>query len=538
MKRFAQLYSELDSTNSTLAKLAALERYFRDAAPADAAWAAYFLMGNKPRQVVPSRRLYELAAELGAIPAWLMDECYETVGDLAETVALVLPRAEAESDASLRTWVEERLLPLASASDEARIVALRRAWQELDGVARLVWNKLITGEFRIGVSARSVVRALATVTGIDSAVIAHRLAGNWQPSAQNFLALMSTQGDEGASSRPYPLFLAHPLDGDPAILGEIKDWQIEWKWDGIRAQLIRRQDAVFLWSRGDALINDTFPDLVAAGRSLPDGTVIDGEIVVWQNEQAAPFNALQKRLGRKTPGKAMLAQAPAALIAYDMLEMNAQDIRMRPLVERRGQLEALLMRPETSGSLRLSPTLSVGDWTALQVLRAQSRTLGVEGMMIKRRDSAYGVGRVRGAWWKWKIEPYTIDAVIIYAQRGHGKRAGLYTDYTFGVWDDGALVPFAKAYSGLTDFEIREVDRFVREHTIDRFGPVRVVEPTLVCELAFEAIQRSTRHKSGIAVRFPRIARLRSDKQAQDADSLQSVRALLDSEASPVRTAW
>jgi DNA ligase-1 len=528
VKRFAQLYSELDSTNSTLAKLAALERYFRDSEPEDAAWAVYFLMGNKPRQVVPSRRLYELAGEIAELPAWLMDECYEAVGDLAETVAHVLPAAQSESDTPLSTWVEQRLLPLAGANDEERVAGLRRAWRELDGSARLVWNKLITGEFRIGVSARSVVRALAAFTGIDPAIMAHRLTGDWKPSRESYLALVSLEGEQGETSRPYPLFLAHALEAEPETLGDSAAWQVEWKWDGIRAQLIKRGGAVYLWSRGDDLINDTFPELVSAGATLADGTVIDGEIVVWQENRAAPFNTLQKRLGRKTPGKALLAQAPASLIVYDLLELAGRDVRMEPLAERREQLENVLAAPGISESLRVSPVLRAAGWDELKALRSESRALGVEGMMLKRRDSAYGVGRVRGPWWKWKIEPYTVDAVIIYAQRGHGRRASLYTDYTFGVWDEGALVPFAKAYSGLTDAEIREVDRFVREHTLEKFGPVRVVEPALVCELAFEAIQRSTRHKSGIAVRFPRIARLRPDKQPKDADTLESVRALLE----------
>ena len=529
MKRFAQLYSELDGTNSTLAKLAALERYFRDAAPEDAAWAVYFLTGNKPRQVVPSRRLYELAGEIARLPQWLMDECYEAVGDLAETVAHVLPPAQAQSDEPLSAWVEQRLLPLAGATDEERIAGLTRAWRELDGTARLVWNKLITGEFRIGVSARSVVRALAALSGVDAKIVAHRLAGKWRPTRESYLALVSAEGEQGEGSRPYPLFLAHALEGDPAqTLGDSAQWQIEWKWDGIRAQVIRRGGAVYVWSRGDELINETFPDLVAAAATLPEGTVVDGEIVVWLDDRAAPFNALQKRLGRKAPGKAMLAQAPATLVAYDLLELDAKDIRMQPLAERRERLETLLARTGISPALRVSPVVRAADWNELGALRATSRELGVEGMMVKRRDSAYGVGRVRGAWWKWKIEPYTVDAVIIYAQRGHGRRASLYTDYTFGVWDNGALVPFAKAYSGLTDEEIREVDRFIREHTIEKFGPVRHVEPFLVCELAFEAIQKSSRHKSGIAVRFPRIARLRRDKQPRDADTLETVRALIE----------
>ena len=556
MKRFAQLYAELDGTNSTNAKLAALGRYFRDAPPEDAAWAVYFLTGNKPRQVVPSRRMYELAAEVSATPTWLMEECYEAVGDLAETVAHVLPPAVNESDAPLSTWVEERLLPLAGATDEERAHGLKRAWSELDGTARLVWNKLITGEFRIGASARSVTRALAAISGLDAAVIAHRLAGAWQPSAERFRALISPDGEQGETSRPYPLFLAYAFEGDPATLGDIREWQIEWKWDGIRGQLIRRGAEVHLWSRGDDLIDDSFPELIDAGASLPPGTALDGEVVVWEggraasfnaprqtiasaaldsgiavweDGRAASFNALQQRIGRKSPGKALIAKAPATLIAYDLLELHGEDLRAKPLTERRALLESLLA--SAPPCIRLSPLVEATDWDALARKRAASRDLGVEGVMLKRRDAPYGVGRVRGPWWKWKIEPYTIDAVLMYAQRGHGRRASLYTDYTFGVWDQGALVPFAKAYSGLTDAEIRKVDSYVREHTLEKFGPVRVVSPDIVCELAFEGIQRSTRHKSGIAVRFPRIARLRPDKKPSEADSLDTIRSLLDGES-------
>jgi len=526
VKRFARLYSELDTTNSTTIKLQALERYFREAPPQDAAWAVYFLTGNRLRRTVPSRRLYELATDLARLPGWLMDECYEAVGDLAETVALVLPPPLQQTQASLSVWVEERLAPIAAAADDAeRMQRLTQAWMELGGAERLVWNKLITGEFRVGVSARSVVRALASVSGLDPAIVAHRLAGTWQPTAENFAALVSPECGVRAASSPYPLFLAHALEGDPADLGPLQDWQAEWKWDGIRAQLIHRDDAVYLWSRGDELISNAFPELVQAGRALPPGTVVDGEIVVWSGDTPAPFTALQKRLGRKAPGRSLLAQAPAVLIAYDLLEQGGEDVRALPMRERRARLEALLER-DAPASVRLSPLVQACDWDELRALRAGSRERGVEGMMLKRRDAAYGVGRVRGPWWKWKIEPYSVDAVIIYAQRGHGRRASLYTDYTFGVWHEGALVPFAKAYSGLTDAEIREVDRFVREHTREKFGPVRVVEPAIVCELAFEAIQLSKRHKSGIAVRFPRIARLRRDKRPEDADSLDTVRAL------------
>ena len=527
MKRFAQLYCELDGTNSTLGKIAALERYFSDAAPADAAWAVYFLSGNKPRQVVPSRKLYALAADIADLPMWLMDECYEAVGDLAETVAHVLPAATLPSDLSLAAWVEERLLPLGGASDEERKQSLAQAWSELDGFERLIWNKLITGEFRIGVSLRSVTRALSKVSGIEQEVIAHRLAGAWRPTGESYLALISPDGEQGEASRPYPLFLAYALETDPAAtLGDIADWQMEWKYDGIRGEVVCRGGGVYLWSRGDDLINDSFPDLVAAGAALPEGTVIDGEIVVWRDGKAAPFNALQQRLGRKAPAKALLERSPAGLIAYDLLEDGGIDVRGMPLTARRERLEAIVSGLPQESSIRLSPLVPAQTWDEAAQIRAASRDRGVEGMMLKRRDSGYGVGRTRGSWWKWKVEPYTVDAVLLYAQRGHGRRASLYTDYTFGVWDGATLVPFAKAYSGLTDAEIREVDRYIREHTLEKFGPVRAVTPAIVCELAFEGIQRSTRHKCGIAVRFPRILRLRPDKTAGEADRLETVRAL------------
>jgi len=527
MKRFARLFAELDGTNSTLGKLAALERYFREADHGDAAWAVWFLTGHRPRQVVPSRQMFALAGRIAELPEWLMDECYETVGDLAETVAHVLPAATQPTDHSLSHWIEARLLPLRDTPDEAREAALQQAWSELDGTARLVWNKLITGEFRVGVMARTVTRALGNLVGIDPAVVAHRLAGTWHPTPENFRALLSADGAVALGSQPYPMFLAHALTEPPASLGDIADWQVEWKWDGIRGQLIKRGGQVWVWSRGEELINDAFPDLVAAASRLPDGTVLDGEIVVWREERVAPFNALQQRLGRKTPSRALLERAPAAFIAYDVLEQGGRDARALMLVERRALLEQLLSAQIAGSPLRLSPLITATGWDDLAAQRVACRELGVEGMMLKRRDAPYGVGRMRGPWWKWKIEPFTVDAVLMYAQRGHGKRASLYTDYTFGVWDEGALVPFAKAYSGLTDAEIRSVDDYIRSHTLEKFGPVRVVSPDIVCELAFEGLQRSTRHKSGIAVRFPRIARLRQDKKPAEADTLQALHSLL-----------
>jgi DNA ligase-1 len=531
VKQFSELYTLLDETTKTSEKVAAMADYFSAAPPGDAAWAAYFLSGRKPRQIVPNRKLVEWAIEEAGIPDWLFAESYDTVGDLAETITLLLPEGSGEQDLSLQEWVEGRLLPLAAAGEEAQKEAMKQAWRELDSRGRFVLNKLITGAFRVGVSQRLVIQALAQASGVDAKGIAHRLMGEWEPTAEFFQHLVASEGGDHALSRPYPFFLAYPLEGDPQEqLGEIGDWQVEWKWDGIRAQLVRRQGQTFLWSRGEELVTDRYPEVVAASQGLPNGTVLDGELLPWKDGKVLPFALLQQRIGRKTLGPKLLAEVPVIFLAFDLLERQGEDVRARPFQWRRDRLEALLdsLRSET---LLLSDLVGAESWEAVASLREGSRDRGVEGFMIKRSSSTYQVGRRRGDWWKWKVDPYTVDAVLIYAQQGSGKRAGLYTDYTFALWDDqGQLVPFAKAYSGLTDEEIRQVDAFVRRNMLERFGPVRSVKPELVFELAFEDIRRSSRHKSGIAVRFPRILRWRQDKPASEADSLETLRALLPDE--------
>lgn len=528
MKDSAQLYVQLDDTTSTNAKLAAMQAYFSRAKPADAAWAVYFLSGHKPRQVVPTRKLLLWAAESALIPEWLAAESLDAVGDLAETVSLLIPAPEYSDDAPLHIWVEQRLLPLREMPENEQREALQLAWRELDAAQRLVWNKLIAGSFRVGVSQQLVMRALAAVSGLDIKVVAHRLMGTWTPSAAFFESLIAATDADIAQSQPYPFFLCYALDQPVEALGPIEDWLAEWKWDGIRAQLVRRAGESFIWSRGEELVGERFPEIVASAAALPDGTVIDGEILCWAEGRVLPFAKLQRRIGRKKLTRALLEETPAVLMAYDLLEFAGADIREQPLIRRREQLERLLADFPASGAITLSPLVAARDWQALARLREASRQHQVEGFVLKHRDSTYGAGRRRGPWWKWKIDPYSIDAVLIYAQSGHGRRASLYTDYTFGIWRDGELVSFAKAYSGLSDAEIREVDHFVRANTIERFGPVRAVKPELVFELAFESIQRSTRHKSGIAVRFPRIARWRRDKTPAEADSLGAIEALLD----------
>ena len=523
MKAFADLYTALDETTRTGEKVGALVRYFAAAAPADAAWAVYFLSGRKPRQAVPSKRLRLWGRELAGIPEWLFDETYHHVGDVAETIALLLPPAVAASDRPLAEWVETRLLKLRELPEDEQKAAVTAAWRELDAGQRFVWNKLITGEFRVGVSQLLVTRSLAKVAGLDTDTVAHRLMGTWEPTPAFYADLVAADAADAEVSRPYPFFLAHPLEGPPAALGPPAEWQAEWKWDGIRAQVVRRGGRSFVWSRGEELVTDRYPELAALADGLPAGTVIDGEILPWAGDRVMPFAALQKRIGRKTVGKKLLADVPVTLMAYDLLEDAGADLRDRPLSERRARLEDLAR----AHPFELSPRIPFESWDELAVERRASRGRGVEGMMLKRRAAPYRVGRVRGDWWKWKVEPFTADAVLIYAQQGHGKRSGLFTDYTFGVWDGGALVPIAKAYSGLTDAEIREVDAFVRRNTTEKFGPVRTVKPELVFELGFEGIQASPRHKSGIAVRFPRMLRRRTDKTPAEADTLERVKALL-----------
>ena len=573
MKAFAALYAELDASTATAHKVEAMRRYFAAAPPADAAWAAYFLAGGKPRQTVPTAVLRAAASEAAGVDDWLFEACYQAVGDLAETIAHVLPLpADAgtarSDDADLAVCIEERLLPLRGQPPEAQVQALRAWWQQLDGAQVFLLVKLIGGGFRVGVSKLLVQRALALAAGLDAKLVAQRMMGytdaRTPPTAARFAALIAAPAPAGSRSaaddgQPYPFFLAHALDASQADfdarLGPPIDWLVEWKYDGIRAQAVKRGGRVWLWSRGEELVSESFPDALRALATLPDGTVLDGELLVWPEgaAQPAPFALLQKRLNRKTLGAKLLADAPVRFIAYDLLEDDGADCRAQPQAERRARLEQRLH----GGAVALSPRVDAPDWAAYAALREQSRARGVEGFMLKHRSAAYGSGRTKaaGTWWKWKIDPMSVDGVLIYAQAGHGRRASVYTDYTFAVWSRPpadaaeaqavveaiarrepmanvaggglALVPFTKAYSGLTDDEFARVDRTIRATTLEKFGPVRAVKPSLVFELGFEGIQRSTRHKSGIAVRFPRMLRIRDDKPLHEADTLQTLQRLI-----------
>ncbi|MCP9777535.1 MULTISPECIES: ATP-dependent DNA ligase [unclassified Cyanobium] len=543
MRRFADLYSALDASSGTQARVDALVAYFSGVDAADGAWALHVLLGKQGKRLITGRRLRQICLEESPLPEWLFDDCYAHVGDSAETITLLWAQMEAGASEplhhSLHHWMEQLLPAAAALEGSEQAEAVRQLWRGLCRSELLVANKLLTGGLRVGVAQGLVVRALARLSGLEEAQLQHRLMGGFKPSAAALTALLApAEVAEAVPSRPYPFYLASPLEQQPA--GLASDWQAEWKFDGIRGQLIRRANEVFLWSRGEELISAAFPELLAAAGCLANGTVLDGEILVWPagSDQPAPFAQLQRRLGRKAPGRKLLAECPAAFVAYDLLELGGDDLRQRPLSQRRSALEDLLQElPETTPTptarlLRLSPRLPLTAWEQLEPLRQQAASAAAEGLMLKGLASPYLAGRKRGHWWKHKRDPYTLDAVLLYAQAGSGRRANLLTDYTFGLWDrqpgpEGELVSFAKAYSGLNDGEITELDRWIRSHTTERFGPVRAVQPLQVFELAFEGLQRSSRHKSGIAVRFPRIARWRQDKPAAEADTLATALALL-----------
>ncbi len=529
MRQFSTLYEALDATTSTSAKVAAMRDYFAAASPQDAAWAVYFLSGRRLKRLIGPATLQRWLGAHSGLPLWLVDESYAAVGDLAETIALLIPRNDSSAtnreELSLDSWIKNRLLPLATLSLEEQESNVTQWWRDLDTHQCFILNKLLTGALRVGVSQTLVERAVAEASSATRQVIAHRLMGTWEPTADFWTSLTAREEQETLASRPYPFCLASPLEEQPEALGNRDDWVIEWKWDGIRAQLIRRNHDCFIWSRGEELITERFPEIVTAAKDLPEGCVLDGEIVVWGDTGVRPFGELQKRIGRKKLSAAILGSLPVHFLAYDLLEEGGTDIRTAPLEERRNRLVGLL--EEHRGVLDLSPTVTSESWKTLRQLRSESRARNVEGFMLKHRSSPYGTGRKKGVWWKWKVDPYTFDGVLIYAQAGSGQRANLFTDYTFAVWSDGQLLPVAKAYSGLTNEEIAEVDRWIRQNTVERFGPVRSVRPELVFEIAFEAINASKRHKAGVAVRFPRINRWRRDKQAPDADSVAQLRTLL-----------
>jgi DNA ligase-1 len=539
MRSFAALFLALDETNKTNEKVKVLKDYFNSVPDSDKMHMLALFAGRKPKRQINATLVRRWAIEASNIPVWLFEESYHVVGDLAETMALLMPMHTGNSSKTLTDWIAE-INNLADKSEEEKKIWLLASWAMLDSSERFVFNKLLTGGFRVGVSQNLVVKALAEISGLEAATLTHRLMGNWMPETYSYAQLVQEQGSSDDISRPYPFFLAYPIQETSEkqksaaelkiALGDETEWQAEWKWDGIRAQLIKRGGKIFIWSRGEDLATEKFPELHPFLNALPDGTVLDGELLSFKNNAPLPFNVLQTRIGRKNLSRKILEESPVAVIAYDCLEYSGEDIRYKTQAERRELLEALQGQTPFPELFRLSALILFDTWDELGAMRGQSRAMIAEGIMLKRKNAPYQTGRKRGDWWKWKIDPLSVDAVMIYAQKGHGRRADLYTDYTFAVWDGDKLVPFAKAYSGLTDAEINKVDYFIKRNTLEKFGPVRTVKPELVFEIGFEGINRSTRHKSGIALRFPRILRWRLDKPKEEADTLESLKALLDRE--------
>ena len=527
MKDFAALYAQLDQTTKTNAKVAALTAYFAsDTVPAaDKLWTVALFSGRRPRRTITATRLREWAAEKAGLPLWLFEESHGVAGDLSETISLILPPATQESDQPLAHWIA-RLKELSALPEEARKQGILDAWDSLPGPERFLFTKLLTGSFRVGISQTLMTRALAQATAQPETEVAHRLMGDWRPDTTTWARLLHEGEARDDTARPYPFYLAYQLDA-PEDLGDPAQWFAERKWDGIRGQLILREGKHHLWSRGEDLITDRFPELARAIDWLPHGTVLDGEILAWDADRPMTFNALQPRIGRKTVPKALLTTAPVVLMAYDLLEQGGNDIRPTPFADRRQRLEALLQDLPPEAPLRLSPPVPFQTLDDLRTERLRAREEGAEGLMLKRLSSPYGTGRKKGDWWKWKVDPLTIDAVMVYAQAGSGRRANLFTDFTFAVKSGNELVPFTKAYSGLTDAEFRQITAWVNKHTVQRFGPVRQVEPQQVFEIGFEGIQASPRHKSGVALRFPRMLRWRHDKPVDEIDTLDTLKEIL-----------
>ncbi|MDQ3072122.1 MAG: ATP-dependent DNA ligase [Bacteroidota bacterium] len=526
MKAFAHLFYELDQTNKTNEKVEVLVNYLKIAPDEDKLWMLSLFTGRRPRRIVNSTRIREWAAEFAGIPQWLFDECYTIVGDLSETISLLLPPPTRESNETLTYWIHY-MEALAPKNEDERKEAIFAAWNSLTQQERFVFSKLTSSTFRVGVSQSLVIRALSKHSGVPVAVLTHRMMGKWHPNKASYAALTGDDSNNEDVSRPYPFYLAHAIESDPSVLGNPSDWSAEWKWDGIRAQLIKRKGELFIWSRGEDLITDRFPEFQLLKSKLPDGCVLDGELLPYAEGKVLSFNILQTRIGRKNLTAKSLKEAPVVLFAYDLLEWEGNDIRERPLAERQSLLHNLINDYRLSPLVQVSPAVEFNDWKDLATQRLLSREHSAEGLMLKRKASPYLAGRKRGDWWKWKIDPLSIDAVLIYANRGTGRRANLYTDYTFAVWNQGQLISFAKAYSGLTDKEIDELDKWIRQNTVQKFGPVRTVKPHHVFEIGFEGIQASGRHKSGVAVRFPRILRWRRDKPVEEADTMAHLRSIL-----------
>ncbi|WP_027372285.1 ATP-dependent DNA ligase [Chryseobacterium sp. UNC8MFCol] len=525
MRHFAELINALETTNKTNAKIDAIIDYLERAPDDDKVWFIALFTGKRPKRNVNTNYMKEWALEITKLPLWLFQESYSSVGDLGETLSLILPPPGEKIDRTLSQWMND-IVDLKNKTEAGKKEFVLQSWNGLDYTERLIFNKLIGGSFRIGVSDKTLINALTKFSGQESSALMHSLMGKWLPDETSFRELITAENINPDDSKPYPFCLAYPLEKALDELGEPGEWMAEYKWDGIRGQIIRRNDEIFIWSRGEELITEQFPEIVETVKNMKGSFVLDGEILAVKDDKVLNFNELQKRLNRKTLTKKMLSEIPVQVFAYDLLELENNDLRDKPISGRRAMLEELLLN-ENPENIRISTIVDFEKWDELDAIRESSRSVNSEGLMLKQKRSPYHAGRKKGDWWKWKINPFTIDAVLIYAQKGSGRRSAYYTDYTFAVKNGDSLVTIAKAYSGLTDKEIMEVSRFVTKNAIEKFGPVRTVKAELVFEIAFEGIGFSNRHKSGVALRFPRIVRWRKDKTVNEIDDLEEIKKLI-----------
>ena len=556
-RSFGNLINNLEQCNSTKKKINLISVFIKDIDPRDGSWILLLLMSSRQKRVITGRRLKDILQASFRMPSWLIDDCFAQVGDSAETISLLWPQLKSElTDANiecsevynklfnepkeskpLHWWMETLLPAIKDATETTQNRLILKLWSDIADQDHYLTNKLITGGFRNGVSKGLVVKSIAKAYKLDESTVLERLMkpieinNIWFQELTHPVSINRT--DRGAI--PYPFYLASPVEIEKIKETPPADWRLEYKWDGIRGQLIKRDTGAYLWSRGEELVNHVFPEIIEMAENLPDGTVLDGEILCWQKDVRKPmaFASLQRRLGRKTVNKKLLKECPTVFLAYDILEHKSIDIRAYNLRDRLKLLESVQLN-YNHPCLVIDNEKEFAEWEELIQLRDRARLEGAEGLMIKKISSHYLSGRKRGYWWKYKHDPMTLDAVLIYAQAGTGKRANLFTDYTFALWDnsnknskDRKLVTFAKAYSGLNNSELMELDKWIRTHTIERYGPTRVVEQKQIFEIAFEGVMESKRHKCGLAVRFPRIHRWRIDKPVMEADCIEQAQALL-----------
>jgi len=540
LNNFSELFLNLDSSNSTNNKIEVLKNYFLSNDPIDNSWAIYLLTGKSNKRFISGRYLKNLFSELYEYPVWLIDTCYLKVGDSAEVITLLLKnkstsRKKVLLNISLNELLSKTIPDLSKLNDEEKNFKIKNMWETLPEDNHLIFNKILTGTFRVGVSIGLITKSISKLINIDEEIISHRLMGNFEPSIDSYEFLINKNINlQELNSKPFPFLLANTIE-DKIFKHSINDFQFEWKYDGIRMQLIKRSGNVSLWTRGQELVNDSFPELVDKMSHIKDDFVLDGELLVWNfKEQIAfDFSLLQKRINRKSPTRSIQIKYPIIFIAYDLLEINGRDIREIKLENRRIELEKYFSKWHNKTENNISAIFKIcnlifpKDWPDALNYKEKSRENNTEGLIIKKKTSIYSSGRKRGIWWKYKVDPMQLDAVLIYAKGGSGRRAGLYTDYSFALWKDKELIKFASAYSGLTNIEIKELDKWIRKNTIEKFGPVRSLKPEMVFEISFEKIQISKRHKSGIAVRFPRITKWRKDKKINDADSLENAYELM-----------